>query len=559
MWSRTLLAAALSILSLTAAAQDIVDKMTYLTGASAPEELDGDEVERLSALAARPVRINLATERRLGASGLFSRYQAASVADYRRTSGDILSVAELALLDGFGEEAARALAPFVSFETRTSPGRSSLEKGRVTTEIQSRGIIQESEGTGSASYALKVRTGDEDRWLVSAAAKKAAGARLWPQRDMSGSVAVYGRRLPFSIVLGDFNARFGQGLLLWSGFSLSGVQSAAAMDRHPSGLSPAWTLSPGSAHRGAAADLSLGRFVLSGFWSMGKCSGANLTWLARSGQAGVTALSGSRVSVDWRWSLGRWDLFGEVADDFRNRALAGVAGVAWNPAYQVRLAASVRGYPAAFDGSLAGALRSSTRSSDERGAALAIGYKKLTFTADVAVHPSKGTGQCKAVLKYAPQVTEALSLTFRALSRYRPQDTWPWRNELRSEAVLTSPRGLSLKGCAAFCRSEGFAWLTYLEPGYSLESDALRWSIYLRGTAFVIDSWEDRIYIYERDIQGAFSVPAYYGRGCSVSAVTSLKIRKFTLGARVHATAYPGMAQKKPGKAGLKLQCMFTF
>ena len=559
MWSKTLLAAALSILSLQAAAQDIVDEITYLTGASAPEELDGETVEHMSALAARPVRINLATERRLVSSGLFSRYQAASVADYRRTSGDILSVAELALLDGFGEEAARALAPFVSFETRVAPGRSSLEKGRVKTEVQSRGILQESEGEGSANYALKVRTGDEDRWLASAAAKKAAGARFWPQRDLSGSVAVYGRRLPFSIVLGDFNARFGQGLLLWSGFSLSGVQSAAAMDRHPSGLSPAWTLSAGSAHRGAAADISLGRFVLSGFWSYGKCSGANLTWLARSGQAGVTALSCYRVSLDWRWAFGRWDLFGEVAEDFRNHALAGVAGVAWNPAYQVRFAASVRGYPAAFDGSLAGALRSSTRSSDERGVSLAVDYKKFTFTADVAVHPSKGTGQCKAVLKYAPQVTDHLSLAVRAVSRYRPQDTWPWRSELRAEAVLTASGGLSLKGCASFCKSEGFAWLACLEPGYSLETESLRWAVYLRGTAFVVDSWEDRIYIYERDIQGAFSVPAYYGRGCSLSAVTSLKIKKFTLGARAYATAYPGMAGKKPGKAGLKLQCMFTF
>ena len=139
MWSKTLLAAALSILSLQAAAQDIVDDITYLTGASAPEELDVETVEHMSALAARPVRINLATERRLVSSGLFSRYQAACVADYRRTSGDILSVAELALLDGFGKEAARALAPFVSFETRVAPGRSSLEKGRVKTELQSRG------------------------------------------------------------------------------------------------------------------------------------------------------------------------------------------------------------------------------------------------------------------------------------------------------------------------------------------------------------------------------------------------------------------------------------
>ena len=571
MWRKVLLAAVLSILPMRALPQDIIEQILYLTGASAPEELDAEMAEHWYALAARPVRINLATEGRLASCGLFSRYQAASIADYRRTSGDILSVAELALLDGFGEEAARAMAPFVSFETRAQPGRSSLERGRAVTEVLARDILQESEGERSGSYALKVRTGDEDRWLLSFAAKKGAGARFWAERDLSGSVAVYGRRLPFRLVLGDFNTRFGQGLLMWSGFSLSGVQSAAAMDRHPSGLSPAWTLSPGSAHRGAAAGLAFGRFTLSGFWSRGKCSGANLTWLARSGQLGLTALmppavsssksylKNSRVSFDWRWSFGKWDLFGEVAEDYRNRVQAGVAGAAWNPAYRVRLAASVRAYPAAYDGSLAGALRSSTRSADERGAAFALDYKALTLSTDVAVHPSKNTGQCKAVAKYSPQVTDYLYIALRAVGRYRPQDTYPWRDEFRAEAVFTAPSGLSLKGCASFCRSAGFAWLSYVEPGYSLEKDGLKWSLHIRGTAFVIDNWEDRIYIYERDIQGAFSVPAYYGRGCSISTVTSLKIRKFTLGARLHATAYPGMAEKKPGRAGLKLQCAFTF
>jgi len=559
MW-RLFASAALAVLTALAAfAQgQHIDAVLYLTGASAPEELDSEVLERFDALASRPVRINVATEARLVSSGLFSRYQAASVADYRRTAGDILSVAELALLDGFGEETARALEPFVSFESHASPGSSTLEKGRVTTEVMARGVLQLSEDARSGSRALKARTGDEDRWLVSFAAKDAPGGSLWPPDALSGSAALYGRARPYKLVLGDFNARFGQGLLLWSGFSLSGVQSAAAMDRHPSGVSPAWTISPESAQRGAAADCTLGRFVVSGFWSVGRFCGANCTWLARGGQLGATVISAGRASVDWRWSPGKWDLFGEVAEDFRHSALAVVAGAAWNPAYQVRLAASVRSYPAAFDGSLAGALRSSTRSSDERGAALAIDYKQLNFNVDAAFHPSKGTSQYKAVAKFAPAFSEILTGNFRAVSRFRPQDAHPWRNELRAELVLTAPSGLYLKGCAAGCICAAFSWLGYAETGFLREREGRKGSLYLRGTAFKADDWDDRIYIYERDIPGAFSVPAYYGRGCSISAVTSLKFKHFTIGARAFATAYPGMVQKKPGKAGLKLQCTVT-
>lgn len=554
-----MLAAALYFIATVSHSQEIAGSVMLLTGASCPEDVAEDVMEHYSALASRPVRINMASESRLISCGLFSRYQAASIADYRRTSGDILSVAELALLDGFGELQARALAPFVSFDTRTAPGASSLEKGRVQTEALSQGIFQESDGDGSASYALKFRTGDEERWLLSAAGKKSADIHFRPFRDISCSAALYGRRLPFKLILGDYNTRYGQGLLLWSGFSLSGVQSAAAMDRHPTGLSPAWTLSSGAVHRGAAADLTLGRFVLSGFWSYGKTAGANLTWLARRGQLGVTALSAGRGSIDWRLSAGRWDIFGEAASGFRGGACAFVAGLAWNPAYQVRLAASVRSYPATFDDSLAGALRSSTRSSDERGAAIAFDYKGLVVTTDAAIHPSKGTSQYKTIVKYAPQVTDVLSLAFRAVSRFRPQDPYPWRNELRAEAVLTAAGGFSVKGCASACHNAGFSWLTYIEPGYLFERDGLKWSVYLRGTAFKVDKWEDRIYVYERDIQGAFSVPAYYGRGCSLSAVAAVKRRHFTFGARVFMTAYPGMGGKKPGRTGLKLQCMIRF
>ena len=573
---RFVLPAVILLLSVTDAfPQDYLDAVLFLTGASSLEELDAEVLECYDALASRPVHINTATENRLVASGLFSRYQAASIADYRRNSGDILSIAELALLDGFGDASARAMAPFVSFGTHVPPGRSSLEKGRVETEMMARSAVQIQEGESTGSHAVKVRTGDEDRWLLSVAAKQASLKPAWPPDALSASAVIHGRKLPGKLILGDYNTRFGQGLLLWSGFSLSGVQSAAAMDRHPAGLSPAWTLSPDAAHRGAAADISFGRFVLSGFWSHGKCSGANLTWLARNGQLGTTAIISTHVistpiilseakdlyprfSIDYRWSIRKTDLFGEAAWDLTSRSLAFLVGGAWNIAYQVRLAASVRDYPAAFDGSLAGALRSSTRTADERGAALAIDYKKLTVTADAAFHPEKGTAQYKSILKYAPQLTESLSLSFRAVGRYRPADPYPWRTELRAEAIASAWNGFSLKGSGSLCRNMETSWLAYLEGGYVNESSGKKLSAYVRGTAFKIDHWDDRIYIYERDIPGAFSVPAYYGRGCSASAVASVKRRHFSFHARTYFTAYPGMAGQKPYRVGLKLQLQFS-
>jgi len=183
-----------------------------------------------------------------------------------------------------------------------------------------------------------------------------------------------------------------------------------------------------------------------------------------------------------------------------------VAGAAWNPAYQVRLAASVRSYPAAYAATLAGALRSGSRACDERAAALAIDYKKLTLTVDAAAHPDKGTSQFKSILKYSPQLADWLSLSVRAVTRFRPMDANPWRNELRAETVIGSKEdGFSVKSSASLCRAGNVSWLAYVEPGYRKEKGYNRFQVYLR------------------------------------------------------ATAYPGMAEKKPGKAGLKVYLQLTF
>ena len=523
-----------------------------LSGASQLEDLDESELERYHDLASRPLRINLSPESKLSASGLLSRYQAASLRDYITHHGDVLSSSELALVDGFGAEAARALEPFVSFETASTAGRASLDSARIVTESLARASAKRTEGTSSAAYALKLRTGDAERWELAFAAKSAYSDPLWPPESLSGSAVWYGRRHLSKVVLGDFNTRFGQGLLLWSGFSLSGF-SSASFARHPSGVSAAWTLSPSMTSRGAAVELGFGRTALSLCWDLDDGAAANLTHFSSISQVGVTAVQRGAASADWRVSLGKWDLYGEAAADYPSRSLAGVAGITFNPAWQTRISALLRAYPEGWDDSRAGGPRSATHTADERGAALALDCKSLTFVADAALHPAKDNSQYKALLKYAPQVGDWLTIGLRLSSRYRPKDSSPLRVEARAESSV-SYRGLSVKGCADLCRCEASAWLFYVEPGLEREAGRATLKAFLRGTAFKVDKWNDRIYMYERDLPGAFSVPAYYGRGWSLSAVASCKWRKCSLGVRASCIQYPGMSEKKPGKAELKFQ-----
>ena len=103
---------------------------------------------------------------------------------------------------------------------------------------------------------------------------------------------------------------------------------------------------------------------------------------------------------------------------------------------------------------------------------------------------------------------------------------------------------------------DGLSGLTYLEGG--MNHGCLK--VYLRQGFFVVNDWDDRIYAYERDVPGAYNVPAFYGRGMWTSLMTSYRPADWCrLYLRAALTTYPFMTEKKPCKAELRFQSVFDF
>jgi hypothetical protein len=100
--------------------------------------------------------------------------------------------------------------------------------------------------------------------------------------------------------------------------------------------------------------------------------------------------------------------------------------------------------------------------------------------------------------------------------------------------------------------------LGYIEGGYIPGCI----SAYLRLGLFMVDDWDDRIYVYERDAPGNFNVPAFYGRGLWTSAYLSSKPKqwlKLYLRASYISYVFMPLETRKPGRAELKFQCVFRF
>lgn len=199
-------------------------------------------------------------------------YQAASFAHYRAHSGDVLSCSELASIDGFGESVAEALAPFISLESSALPGRSSGLRHRPRNSLS----VNVSEKTSLADGKADAVWGWNSRYRIEASGLYDAGmavrrgyddSSVWPT-SVAGYYMVYGRKTPWKMAIGDYALRFGQGLALWNGFSMTGVQNVQSFWKRPAGLSPSRALSPSSRLRGHSRGSGYRQVRLDRFFSV---------------------------------------------------------------------------------------------------------------------------------------------------------------------------------------------------------------------------------------------------------------------------------------------------
>ena len=190
----------------------VEQSILLFSGASSLEELDADELERYLRFLEHPLQLNNASRSRLLSSGLLSAYRVASLMDYRRRCGDVLSFTELAAVDGFGENFTAALRPFVSLESVNIPGRGSPDGHSMEHSFVLRTSYRRSSADDwalSGRYSISL----DSRYEAGLALKEAYGSKAFPPESSSFYLSYEGSSHLSTLVLGAFNCRFGQGLI----------------------------------------------------------------------------------------------------------------------------------------------------------------------------------------------------------------------------------------------------------------------------------------------------------------------------------------------------------
>lgn len=544
---------------------DDVRKISELL-AKEQEDLSEDELEHLSGFLKRQLALNNAGSDVLYASGIFTKYQVASLIDYRKRNGPCLSYLELASLDGFGDEFVSRIKPFVTLDY--SPEL----KGRADSEFTARASLRSTQEKTRYGYTSRYKLNVGDFLKTSLACSQSLDANGTAPDAVCASVEVRLRKVPLRLAAGDFNARFGQGLTLWTGSDFTSLNSPSSFMKRHFGVTSSTSYSGNGTLTGLATELTVKNLSVSAYVAIPGIKtikqGAqnlrvqpalNLNYAWRTGQAGVSHVMEfgglgtemfipvMKTSCDLSLCVKGIDVFSELMFDWVTISPSAVAGIIFPIMDRWNMAALVQSHESEHKLALSSSMNDRKRIAGSMSTELTL-YSVPKDECESMSLQWKFHSQWRFVLN------ERLQLSLRLTERMR---SWGpmFRTDLRTDvswqsdmfAVTLRLNGLQCERCS---------FLSYIEGG--CKSGSI--SIYLRQGIFVVDDWEDRIYAYERDVPGAYNSPAFYGRGLWTSIMSSWKISDwFRLYFRAGYTAYPFMSEKKPGKAELRFQSVFDF
>lgn len=257
-----------------------------------------------------PVDLNLADREALYRSGLFTPFQVEVLLRYRMRYGPLYSIYELAGLPGFSHSGVQEMAPYmVAGKTSTQPhsrgaGGTVILEGSTTrppgSDVATADSLEQDAGYPGDPFRVsaRIRVNPTGFLTLGAAYEKDPGERYFLNgmpEHFTGYMAYRGRRIPSTLIIGNFRIHHGWGLVNGTGF----LHSPAAMSLRPQALpsaTPFASLAETRYGSGLAAQVDLGKLRLMAWSTLGQLDlslhdfrpgGAQVDWEERERSTGL--------------------------------------------------------------------------------------------------------------------------------------------------------------------------------------------------------------------------------------------------------------------------------
>ncbi len=221
-----------------------------------------------------PLNLNTVTFDSLNMLGLLSERQIENILRFRDDYGGFKSINELLFVNGIGPKQVGALRPLLYVDEEGAKDRvTAIKKGLKNEMIyKMRGTIPRSEGFKDGRYPgrpfgtlVKYKGTLNKRWSAGFTAESDPGEKFFThtQRvgfDFISAYISHASDRPVSLwVAGDYSVQWGQGLVLWQGFSTSDVSSVTGIEKSAAGIKGYSSSSESGYFRGLAANIQATR------------------------------------------------------------------------------------------------------------------------------------------------------------------------------------------------------------------------------------------------------------------------------------------------------------
>ena len=283
------------------------------------EDADIEQIaEDLEYFLQNPINLNTATAEDLSKLHFLNEFQIVSLIDYVRRNGPMLTLYELAMVDGFDQTDIFRLLPFIRVADTSDESKFSLKRAVKygKNELFSRVTLVGEEQDGFASVPDSVRLSEPEKHypgnrakifsrysfnfnrqlMAGVTAEKDPGEQFFRGHQRKGFdfysayAAIHDIGVVETLIVGDFQAKFGQGLAAWSG--MSSGKSAFVMDirKKGAGIRKYSSADENLFYRGVATTLKFGQFRATVFGSHKKIDATLASQdTAASEEAGFTS------------------------------------------------------------------------------------------------------------------------------------------------------------------------------------------------------------------------------------------------------------------------------
>jgi len=251
--------------------------------------------DSFNSLLEHPINLNTATEEELRELFFLNEIQVQGIINHKKKFGDFISIYELNQIKSLDRESIFLMLPFVVVEEKIAlpkKGLQSLMAGgrneiwmRYQRQFQEQsGFVPDAEGNtaflGSADRVyMRYRFSNGTRFSIGVTGEKDAGEQFFKGSNSrgfdfySGHIFYKNKGFIKRVALGDYHAKFGQGLVTWSGYAFGKSADVTSIKRPTVGLKANTSADENLFLRGAAVTFGPEKWDFTVFYSQKKRDG----------------------------------------------------------------------------------------------------------------------------------------------------------------------------------------------------------------------------------------------------------------------------------------------